>query len=333
MRVCFTTVNRCRPLSEGGEIVLLDWRTKKTLARHPLQPTDPDVADDPNPRGNTRGGKGVVRVGDRLLAGTYHSLLWFDLRLRPLGRITHPLLAGVHEICRVPAGTWAAATALDGALLLSDDGRLLDAWWPREDPILQKRYGLSPLPLDPEADQRLRFLGKVPAEDPSHTHLNAVVTDPATGEVYALLNRFGALVRFRPSTVVTVEHPRLKGSHSPRILPGGRALVGETVHCSLVEFDLAHGRPTRSLRLTDFPPVAERLAAHPDRPFNRSGFVRGLDILGPDHVLVGMAPASLLEVDLAREELRALHPFGDDVSETVHGLCAWDPTTLYPVPA
>lgn len=43
MIVYFDTVRRKKPVKEGGELVQLDWSTRKVLKRVPLFPIDPDI--------------------------------------------------------------------------------------------------------------------------------------------------------------------------------------------------------------------------------------------------------------------------------------------------
>ena len=60
MIVYFDTVKRTYPVREAGELVKLDWSAKKVLKTVPVYPFDPDIEEDSNPRGNSRGGKGML---------------------------------------------------------------------------------------------------------------------------------------------------------------------------------------------------------------------------------------------------------------------------------
>ena len=51
MEIYFGTVERAAPIAEGGRLVRLDWDRKQVLGEVPIYPEDPDLEDDPNPRG------------------------------------------------------------------------------------------------------------------------------------------------------------------------------------------------------------------------------------------------------------------------------------------
>ena len=48
--------------------------------------------------------------------------------------------------------------AINSALAVDLSGQVLDSFWPREVPTLQRGYGLEPLAIDKEADNRTRWL-------------------------------------------------------------------------------------------------------------------------------------------------------------------------------
>ena len=77
MRVFLSTVVRGAPAVGGGELISLDWTTKRILNRVPVFPTNPDV-EDPNSRGNARGGRGIALLPDELFVANYHSLAGFN---------------------------------------------------------------------------------------------------------------------------------------------------------------------------------------------------------------------------------------------------------------
>ena len=81
MHVFFGTVVRGASVASGGELVKLDWGAKRVIRRVPIFPENPRLDHDPNPRGNTRGCRGLVQAGDKLLAADYHTVRVFDLDL------------------------------------------------------------------------------------------------------------------------------------------------------------------------------------------------------------------------------------------------------------
>ena len=143
MDVYFSTVVRSAPSDRGGELVWLDWETKRVKASVPIAATNP-VLVDPNPRGNSRGGRGIAVIDDEVWVASYHSLRVFDRELTPRRDLSHPLMVGLHEIFPTDRGSvWVTSTAIDTALeidVASDEARR--DIWPRES------RGL-PGPLDP----------------------------------------------------------------------------------------------------------------------------------------------------------------------------------------
>ncbi len=96
MEVYFSTVVRPAASGQGGELVRLDWQTKEIKAALPIAATNPDLKD-PNPRGNTRGGRGIAVIDDEVWVASYHTLRVFDRDLRRRRDLTHPLMVGLHE--------------------------------------------------------------------------------------------------------------------------------------------------------------------------------------------------------------------------------------------
>ena len=83
MIVYFSTVVRAAPQEKGGELVKVDWDTKRVLARTPIVPANPSVLDR-NSRGSTRGGRGILVDEDYVYVASYHSILVFDHQLTAL---------------------------------------------------------------------------------------------------------------------------------------------------------------------------------------------------------------------------------------------------------
>ncbi len=319
MIVLFDTVRRKRPVKEGGELIKLDWTGKNILDKKPLYPAHPGISADSNPRGNTRGGKGILISGRRSLVGTYHTILVFDSNLKLINRITNPLFVNIHEMCFAGENIWVSATAIDCAVLSDKTGNTLDTWWPREDPLLQKEFGLSPLSIDKSADNRTCFIHEQMGQKPGHTHLNSIV---GWGEnYYALLNRQGALVRFKPHTEIILKDRALQGAHSPRFMDNGRTLaVCSSFEQEILFYQFPSGRLINKINLLEFSQIRRIQESNPDQPFNKSIFVRGLDILDSQRILTGIAPASILEIDIKKNELIGYFQYSREVGDAVHGL-------------
>ncbi|MBN1224489.1 MAG: hypothetical protein JXB23_14670 [Candidatus Aminicenantes bacterium] len=319
MIVYFDTVRRKRPVKEGGELVKLDWSTKEVLNKIPVYPTDPDIVDDPNPRGNSRGGKGIVISGDTLYVGSYHTILAYDSGLNLQRRITNNLFVGIHEMCLSGDDIWVSSTAVDCALLVDREGRTIKSWWPREEPLLQRSHGFFPMDIDKNADNRIRHIHAELSKKESHTHLNGVVC--FGGRVYALLNRPGLVVQIEPEIKVVLEDEKICGSHSPVVVEGGSQIaLCSSFEKTILFYDIQKGRLAKEIPLLDFDVVAKLHRDFPDQPFNKSIFVRGMEVIDSRRILAGISPASILEIDVYRKELLDFYQYSSDVGDAVHGL-------------
>jgi hypothetical protein len=338
MRLYFTTVNRKAPLERGGEVVALDWASKRVLASAPLAPSDPDIVD-PNPRGNTRGGRGIAVLNDReILVGDYHTLRIVgrdDFRERR--RLSHHLFASIHEITRTGDTTFlVSSTAVDAAIEVDvATGQEVRSFHPRTHPALQRELGLTPLAIDLEADNRTRFLGNEHFKHPHHVHLNAVAMWDA--RPLALFSKQGAIVDLDRGAILARDNA-LRGSHN-LLVADGRAYVNHTVGKGVLVFDLASGKRQRHIGWGSAPRVRELLAGKETLyrvrrrleklhllPVRASlpGFARGLARHG-GRLFVGIAPASILELDEAGGELVSSFTYSTNVDACIHGL-AVDPT-------
>ena len=319
MIIYFDTVKRKRPVKEGGELVKMDWTAKKVLKTVPIYPFDPEIEDDPNPRGNSRGGKGILIPGDELFVGTYHSILVYDLDLNFKRKITNNLFVNIHEMCFSSENIWVSATAIDGAVLVDRQGSTLKTWWPREEPLLQEKFGLRPMEIDKNADNRLKHIHAELSTKEHHTHLNGVIK--SAEKTYALLNKLGAVVQVEPVVKIAVEDESIRGAHSPKISRDGRQLIlCSSFKKEVLFYDLEKGTLDKRIPLLDFAEIARLHEESPDQPFNQSIFVRGLEIIDQERILVGISPASILEIDIEQFRLLDFYRYSSDVGDAVHGL-------------
>jgi hypothetical protein len=332
MDVYFSTVVRTASPEQGGELVRLDWDTKRVRARVPVKPVDP-VLDDPNPRGNSRGGRGVAIVGDEVIVASYHTLHVFDRSLVHKRDIQHPLFVGLHETFETGRGTlWVTSTAIDAALEIDlDTDKVVREFWPREMEAFQLAFDLVPLEIDKNADNRARFLDGSHVKHPSHIHLNAVTE--LDGEVLAFFNRFGAVVSLSEERVVA-KRKALRGGHNLIVERPGRVRANDTLGRRIYAFDVESGERSSRIRLlreSGLAPWARRMdrvfwakqwlhdhglqRMAPPRPL----FVRGLALRG-DRLWVGCSPATIFELDARTgERLDAFH-YRRDVRCCIHGL-------------
>ncbi len=327
----FGTVIRTAPVTDGGELVRLDWRSKTVEAKTPVWPREPDLSNDPNPRGSSRGCRGISVVDGTVIGATYHTLNVFDAQLNHVRDVSHPLMVGMHEIHRHETNrVWVTCTSIDAALEFDvDTGRLVNEFWPQEMPAIAKYFNLTPLGIDKNMDHRAGFLDATHNHHPSHVHLNAVRV--WNGQVMGLLNRFGAIVNFCKQSVV-VHDKELNHAHNLEITDDGIAIVNNTFNQSIHLYDMATGERIRVISLRNYPVVRKltrtawisnllnamrkrRVKSTVARPI----FVRGLDQVG-DHLFVGISPASILRIDINTGKLVDFYNYSPDVRVCVHGL-------------
>jgi hypothetical protein len=348
MRVFFSTIVRGAPAEQAGELVRLDWDTKTVEKRVPIFPTNPSFEHDPNPRGGTRGARGVEFMGDEVIVASYHTLKVFDRQLGHRRDITHPLMADIHEIRASGENRlWVTSTRIDAAFEVDlESGLLTREFWPREMPGFQKALGLTPLEIDKQADNRGRFLERKYLEHPGHLHLNTVAE--WQDEVYGLFYSFAAIANLDRDEVA-LHDPALKGGHNLIILEDGTTFVNDTLGHRVRVYDLRTKRLIKVINLSDFPWVKDvvkyniatssrfaralirrrRISRYVKWLIDRFKmrrfvnawplFIRGLDMVG-DHLFIGLSPASILRVDWRRGDLVDAFNYAKDAEATIHGV-------------
>ncbi|MEX1075758.1 MAG: hypothetical protein WED27_04830 [Pirellulales bacterium] len=352
MRIVFSTVVRHAPIAAGGWARVAEWPSGRLLAERPVVPTDPSVID-PNPRGNSRGGRGVVVAGKAVLVANYHTLEVCDRNLQVMGTFSHGNFAGIHEIMRRGERLFVASTAVNAAAEVPLEAVLGAAaaagmppapaavrfWWPTEEPAVCERLGV-PATNYPhkQADNRLRYLDLNNRGHAGHLHLNAVDADGE--QVYALLNKPGAILRLNGpgSMEVVLRHPLLEGAHNLEFVGPGRAWVVGTRSGLLLECDLVGGmvRPLIDLAATPFAREVARGGGEPQtwpwlpwlqreaaptaaEAAARPLFWRGLAV-DADWIFVGTSPAAILGFDRLSFAYQGVVRFGANVREIVHGI-------------
>jgi hypothetical protein len=363
MDVYIGTVHRGAKVAAGGELVAIDWNRKRVRGAVPIHPRNPSLDHDPNPRGNSRGCRGIVFHGDLVVASDYHTLRLFDRELRPAYELSHGLMVGIHELHADGDGTvWVTSTELDAALRYDlASGALLEGLWPREVEAFRRELSLTPPHVDKSADLRAALLSGAHLEDPSHLHLNAVAT--WKGEVYALFNAFGAIANLTRGELV-LRDPRIVRGHNLLIRDDGTAFVSDTHGAGVRIYDLHRRALIRALDLREHAVVrrVERIARATNRlqkPLhalrslrNRAGkgvsgrlkaalrapraaaasltrniskplFVRGLALAG-ERLFVSFSPATVVCLDWQTGRLIDSFSYSWNVDLTIHGLAARD---------
>jgi hypothetical protein len=349
--VFVSTVIRGAPLARGGELIKVDWNSKQVVRRVFIAPFDP-VVNDPNPRGNSRGGRGILFTDGRLIVASYHSLHIYDSDLNFMGKITHPSFVGLHELALSKDVILATATTIDAVLAVDMDGNCLQSWWPRESGYLQKHLSITAMNIDKHVDNRLRYLDDQHLKSTGHLHLNAVVENEGT--LYALINSYGIVYDMTNDRIV-LEDPSIAGCHN-LMFKNGEIFINDTRGRRLMIYDYK-GLLLRAIDIMDFPEVAAiyHKAANPmgdllnklqrrsmvsrvlkvlkanlvridffnkRKSVARPIFLRGLSPLKGNRVLMSFSPATIIEVDYVAGKLLGCCRISDNIDFSPHGLLA-----------
>jgi hypothetical protein len=270
---------------------------------------------DPNPRGGTRGARGVSVHGNRLVVAGAERLYVFDESWRLVDEHTHRLMADVHDVLAEERGIWVTSTGCDALLLYGWNGELLQSRPLREDERLMEELG-GPghwlEPLDPAIDYR----------DPSHrvrVHDALHVNGLGHGDQGLLLS-FGRVVtreedagRAGLSALARFDGERFSVLHRRPGVTVPNHNVAESGDLLLFDDSNRH-----CLVAVDRRSATERTVAIPGDP----PYVRGLVQIEPDVWLVGsQAPLALYAVDVRRGKRVATIPLGGVEYESVYGIC------------
>ncbi len=317
MQVFATTVVRTAPLDQGGSVLKIDWDRQVVEKAVPVPvPIDPE----PGPRGSRRGGRGVCRWRDFVVATNYDSLLFYDMDLNLQRQLSHPLFCGLHEICACEEGIWVSSTGVEALLLIDpESGELIKKWFAQDDPVLQAPpLSLPPRVIDETADHRRVLFAR--SEAAAHTNCVSVYG----GEVYATLSNCGAVIRVFPETEIRIHDPEMKDPHNGIRLWDGRFIINDTSKQTIRIYDES-GVELKSIDLNRFPIriLQEARAFKGLIRVSVPGWLRGLSQIAANRVLVGISPSAILEVDIVEDALIRQMKLSDDINNSIHGLMAF----------
>jgi hypothetical protein len=332
MDIYFSTICRYPTITDqAGELVKLNWESKQVVRKVLIEQKTLKF-EDTNPRGNSKGGRGIAVIGNRVIVAGYCELQVYDADLNLLNAITHDQMAGIHEVFLESANRlWVTSTTLNAALLVDiDTGEVLDQIWPQENPAFQARWALTPCCLDKNVDNRLRFISNDVFENKCHLHFNAITK--WHGDYYGLFNRFGAIVNLSRDRVL-VEDPSIRGAHNLLINEDGIIFVNDTRNQAVYLFDV-NGRLIKRINLLPFHDARLKVpwykVTNPVRRLvSRTGLtsqqivtvfhVRGLDIRD-ELIFCGISPAAILCLNWQTGQLVDSFDYTDDIRIAIHGL-------------
>lgn len=331
MEIFFSTVFRYAPIDQAGELVKLDWEKKQVVGKVSVAPKSLKF-NDPNPRGNSRGGRGIAMINDKVIVAGYCELQVYDRNLNYLHNITHSLMSGLHEVYHAGGSRlWVTSTTLNAGLLFDiETGSLFDEVWPQEMQVFKQRWNLTPLRPDRSMDNRIRYLAKNIVKDPSHLHFNAMSSH--RGDLYGLFNRFGVVVNLSRQEVV-FEDRSIYGAHNLIILPDGTIFVNDTRNQGVNIYNM-EGHLVKRIDLLPFHKASRKVRQYkrsepvrkllgvlgmPRQDVVMPFFVRGLDIKD-DLLFIGMSPAAILCVNWVTNTLIDAYDYTEDIRIAIHGL-------------
>lgn len=296
--------------SNHGGLAIVDvdsWGiTYRTEEVYPL----PFCARNNNPRGGTRGWRGIACWQDLVVVANNDSLVFFDPQLDKVKKIiSHPSFAGLHGVEVCGDLLYVASTASDTYAVVDNrmnvsihdpfkDNRLLGVI----KPWLDIRGRAAPV-FSSKRDYREKWVEDV-------IHLNYITTN--SGKMYALFNSLDILIQLKPEPKILWAPPIAPGIYSddpPPVLPylacphdlteysPGKLLINSSRMHTLHSFDTVSGE-LRSV-------WSGKEAGH--------HWLRGIQVIGSS-AYIGTTDGVLLEVDItAGKKIRELSIF--DTSE------------------
>jgi hypothetical protein len=288
-------------------------------------------AQDPNPRGGTRGGRGVAVHADRFVFGTHEDITVLDTGWRLVRRFTHPILSSVHDVLADERGIWVSCTRGDSVALFDWEGELADWWSLGTDPKLARALNLHLVrPFDATADYRdpridlqgwstvgLNGLGRGPsgvlvslgriADRRMRSRLpfrKPPVLDPPSFAIVALPPE-GRLREAAASIVLHRTDLRVEAPNHNAAEDGELLLYNDSNRSSFIVWDRTTGCERHAVPIPGDP-----------------AFARGLARVAPGRWLVGsQKPLALYEVDVEAGEIAATYDLEGDEEETVYAIC------------
>lgn len=341
MKLAATTVIRHSVIGQEatGQLLVIDWDRGEIEKAMPV-PLPKHPSSNANPRGGLRGGRGIKFWKDHCYVANYDTIYVYDRDWTQIGEISHPLATDIHEIDIGTEGLWLSCSRYDLILQLSFKGDLLAHWHISNATDLMRQLKINVPPLDLNHDYRRNSPSGL-----DRTHLNCVQSQPdgslivhlglvhPEGVLHRVLrrllpacgfeaHRMGRLQRtlyeyaqgsssfvvrlYGPNLSqvdILARFPALRPNHNGQILEDGRVVVASE-RKELVVNEAGTGRTLCRVALP-------------------AKWVRGLVQIGPERLLVGIAPCAVLEVDLVEGRVLRQLAISDHPLEALHGLAVF----------
>jgi hypothetical protein len=333
----------------SGYVRLVDADSSDVLHTEPV-PESPWRGVDPNPRGGTRGAKGVSVHGERLVVCNSDSLFVLDERLQPVSTFSHPLTGAIHDVLAEESGIWVTCTNADLLARFTWDGELAETWSWRDDPLLVRELGFGSLP---PTDRTLDYRDPrvLQAGVTNVVHLNAVTRgddglllsfgrilspdEVARRQRMARLGRAAArlgVVRKRKSETTAAPASAIPGSTAAIVelrADGSTRLRAAQANVAVPNHNVIERNGTLLYNDTNAGRLVAGAVSVPT-PGNPS-FARGLAHLRDDVFLVGSQhPLAVHAIDAAAGELVETFQLGGEENESVYAIAVLPETFALP---
>lgn len=262
-RIFVSTVGRGKNLEEASRVYSIDYDTGKILASKSIPLANFDLSAI-NPRGGTRGARGLCYFNSRLWVAGWDGLFELDDETLDLERgfwsteckDIHQIYAGQFEITCV--GTW------DNSIYRFREGKF------------SKVKDLTDI-----------HPGVFQAHTPDRLHFNAMCGR------YANLNTIGAIADMKTGKLVVEDYDTFFGTHDLVKLPTNEMVVNLSRLRKTVTLDMDTWKIKRTL--VELPEVKQPTGTTLCMP----GWMRGASYVGGnnDILLLGTAPASILAIE------------------------------------
>lgn len=329
MKIWFTTVVRGAEIEKGGSLFELDTVSRKIKLIKKIIPTSPDVIDA-NPRGSSRGGRGIQIINEEVFVANYHTIEVFNKSGHFLRKFSNKIFAGIHEISRKENNLLISSTSNDLVIETDIYGKTVNIFEPRNNPIFQKELSILGNKIDLESDQRLVHLSS-DSFSSGHIHLNCVSF--IQGNIYALLNREGSIIDLTNNKVF-LRHQSLIGSHNIEFF-NEHFWVNNTLNGSLLKInkegvikddikiaEMCFGSLGSSVARVNY--LARRFLQKTfktNQVIGRPFFMRGLAPLSNNLLCIGTSPATLILFDEGRNFIVDYFKIESNVNHCIHGIC------------